>query len=193
KYGAKQLSDADGYYQLVPFKISTPPTLGEIKLGDSSYVHGKDMLVLEGAEFTGSYPMVVAGHGLEADLEDKDLKGKILVVRVGAPDQMNPSQLFAAGREKLALAKSKGAVGVIELYNLPTPWNLLVNYLNKPQLTIDSNPNEEESIPYIWLKDLSNELIASIDQGIIEQATFNIKGHANQKITGKNVIAYIEG
>jgi hypothetical protein len=193
RFGAKQLPDATGYFQHVPFKISTPPTLGEVKLGDSTYVHGNDMLVLEGVGFTGSYPMVVAGHGLEADLEGKDLKGKILVVRVGAPDQINPSQLFAAGRAKLALAKSKGAVAVIELYNLPTPWNLLVNYLNKPQLTIDNNPDEEETLPYIWLKDLSNNLIASIDQGTMEKATFNIKGHANRKITGKNVVAFIKG
>ena len=193
KYGAKQLPEAAGYFQHVPFKVSTPPTLGEIHLGESTYVHGKDMLVLEGAEFSGSYPMVVAGYGLEEDLEGMDLKGKILVVRVGAPGQTNPSQLFAVGREKLALAKSKGAVGVIELYNLPTPWNLLVNYLNKPQLTIDNNPNEEETLPYIWLKDLSNELIASIDQGKIENATFNIQGHTNQKIIGKNVLAFIEG
>ena len=194
RYGASELADADGYYHPVPLKVSAPPALGELTLGDSTYVHGEDMLVLDGAGLTGSYPMVVAGHGLEADLEGKDIKGKILVVRVGAPDRMTPSELFAAGREKLALAKSKGAAGIIELYNLPTtPWGLLVNFLNKPQLTIDNNPDEDTGIPYIWLKDLSNELMASIDQGRIQKASLKIEGKTNRKIAGKNVVAYIEG
>lgn len=194
RYGAQPLPEADGYYQHVPFKVTVPPTFGELKLGTVTYSHGEDMLVLDGAELTGNYPMVVAGHGLAEDLEGKDLQGKVLVVRVGAPDRMTPSQLFAAGREKMALAKAKGAVGLIELYNLPTtPWNLLVNYLNKPQLTIDSNPNEDAALPYLWVKDLSNELIAAIDQGKVKEAAINVNGKTNRKIKGKNVIAYIEG
>src|SRR5690554_6440252 len=175
RYGAKELPEADRYYHPVPLKVSVPPTVGDVKLGTETIVHGEDMLVLDGAELSGSYPMVVAGHGLAADLEGKDLQGKILVVRVGAPDRMTPSELFAAGRKKMALAKSKGAVGIIELYNLPTtPWNLLVNYLNKPQLTIDSNPNEDAALPYLWVKDLSNELIAAIDQGKVKEVAINV-------------------
>lgn len=195
KYGASELPNADGFYHPVPLKASSPPTMGEIKLGDSTFVHGEDMIVLEGSDVSGNYPMVVAGHGLKEDLEGVDLQGKILVVRVGAPDRMNPSQLFAAGREKLALAQSKGAVGIIEMYNLPTiPWSLLVNFLNKPQLTIDTNVTDSvETIPYIWLKDLSNELIAAIDKGEVQQAEVNITGKTNRKISGKNVVAYIEG
>jgi hypothetical protein len=194
RYGVKELPETDGYYHPVPLKVSVPPAVGEVKLGTDTFAHGEDMLVLDGAELSGSYPMVVAGHGLEADLEGKDLKGKILVVRVGAPDRMTPSQLFAAGREKMALAKSKGAVGIIELYNLPTtPWNLLVNYLNKPQLTLDDNAKEGEALPYLWVKDLSNQLIAAIDQGKIKEAVINVEGKTNRKIAGKNVVAYIEG
>lgn len=194
RHGAKELPEAEGYYQHVPLKVSAPPAFGELKLGEDTYVHGEDMLMLDGAELSGNYPMVVAGHGLAADLEGKDLKGKILVVRVGAPDRMTPSELFAAGREKMAMAKSKGAVAIIELYNLPTtPWNLLVNYLNKPQLTLDNNPNPGEAIPYFWVKDLSNQLIAAIDQGKIKEADVDVQGKINRKIAGRNVIAYIEG
>lgn len=194
KYGASELSEADGYYQPVPFKMSAPPSFGELTLGQITYSHGEDMLVLDGDGLTGSYPMVVAGHGLESDLEGKDIEGKILVVSVGAPGHMAPSELFAAGKEKMALAKSKGAIGVIELYNLSnTPWSMLVNYLNKPQLTLDNNPEITESIPYIWLKDASNELGAAIDQGKIKEAKLQIEGKINRKIAGKNVVAVIEG
>src|SRR5690606_32895868 len=49
KYGARELPNAEGYYQPVPFKVSAPPSFGEVKLGETTYAHGEDMLVLDGA------------------------------------------------------------------------------------------------------------------------------------------------
>src|SRR5690606_24946991 len=141
-----------------------------------------------------NYPIVMAGHGLENDLQGKDLQGKILVVKVGKPGDTSPSQLLAAGREKLKLARAKGAVGLVELYNLPNvSWEMLTNYLNRPQLTIDNQlDDEEEPLPYFWIQDLSGELTSAIDQKSIREAEINIQGKADRKISGRNVVAYIE-
>lgn len=196
KYGASELSEGEGYYHAVPFLASSPPTYGEIIMGDSSFYHGENMLVLAGSDFSGNYPIVLAGHGLETDLEGKDVDGKILVVSVGAPDLLDPSKLQSLGREKLALAQSRGAVGVIEVYNKDiAPWDLLIRFLlNKSQLIIDTTSTQAlNTIPYFWIKDLSNQLIPAIKQGEIKQAEFNVKGKINRRINGKNVVAYIEG
>jgi hypothetical protein len=151
------------------------------------------MLVLDGPSLSGKFDLVVVGYGLESDYSGKDVKGKIVVTNVGAPNRLSPADLFSAGRDKISLAKSKGAKGLIEMYNVPTvPWNLVSNYLNRPQLTVD-NTDGEESIPYIWLKDLNNDLINSIGKGTYSNADFEIIGKVNKKITGKNVVAVIEG
>lgn len=193
KYGAKEIPGANGYYQNIPFRLSSPPSMGEVSLGDHTFSQGDDLLVLDGPSLAGSYELVVLGFGLEKDYEGKDVKGKIVVTNVGAPNRLSPSDLFAAGREKTALAKQKGAIGIIEMYNVPTvPWALVSNFLNRTQLTVDTNPGEE-SIPYIWLRDLSNTQINAIGKGEITQAKFNIAGKVNRSIIGKNVVAVIEG
>jgi Zn-dependent M28 family amino/carboxypeptidase len=97
------------------------------------------------------------------------------------------------GREKTNLAKKNGAVAVVEMFNVPTvPWTAVGNYLNRPQMTIRSK-DEQESIPYIWAKDLKNELINAIGRGEVRNAQVDIRGKANRNIVGKNVVAYIEG
>jgi hypothetical protein len=193
RYGAKQIPGAVGFYQPVPFRLSAPPRNGEMKLGEHTLFHGGEMLVLDGPDVNGTFDVVVAGYGLEADYNGKDVNGKLVVVRVGQPDRLSPADLFAAGRQKLALAKSKGAVGLIEMYNVPTtPWGLLANYLNKPTLTIDNDPESGENITYMWVKDLTGELIKEIAEKKL-QATLSVSGKVNRQIPGKNVVAYIEG
>lgn len=193
KYGARPMEGLNGYYQHVPFMYSSPPEIGEIHWNQDTLNHGDELLVLGGQDISGEFELVVAGYGLEEDYEDKDVAGKWVVVRVGAPDRLSPSELFAAGREKTALAQEKGALGLIEMYNVPTtPWSLLVNYLNKPQMGLDTDPEAENTLPYIWMKDLTGERI----QAISDRATtmnIQVKGKINRKISGKNVVAYIEG
>lgn len=194
KYNAQSIDGSENYFQEVPFRISNPPNEGSFIHGNNELTQGKEMLVLDGKAIQGEYETVVAGYGLEEDLEGKDVEGKILIVRVGGPEQMGPSQLFAAGRKKLALAEEKGALALIEMYNLPTtPWTLLANYLNKPQMTIAQGDVKEAGIPYIWAKDLDGTLIKSIDQSPEAKVNLNIKGKENVSIAGKNVIAKIEG
>lgn len=194
RYGAKPLADADNYFQHVPFRYSAPPQTAELKISGKLLVQGEDLLVLDGSDISGTYEVVVAGYGSEADYEGKDVNGKIVAVRIGQPNKLSPSDLFAAGREKLALAKSKGAVGIIEMYNVPTtPWGLLVNYLNRPQMNIDLDPEGGETIPYLWVKDLNADLMQSISDNASEKVEIRVSGKSNRKIISRNVVAYIEG
>jgi hypothetical protein len=193
KYGASPLNSLGGYYQFIPFVNSTPPVIGVVNWKGSSLKHGEDLMVLGGADIEGEYQIEVVGYGFEEDYADKNVMGKWVVARVGAPGRLSPAELFEAGREKRALAKSKGAVGLIEMYNVPTtPWSLLVNYLNKPQMTIDNDPGNDDAFPYLWMKDLTGDKIKAIAKG---QNTMEvqIKGKISRKITGRNVVAFIQG
>lgn len=193
KYGAKELPNANGYYQHIPFRLSSPPTKGEVTFGDNTFKQGEGMLVLDGPSLTGSYELIVAGYGLEADFEGKDVRGKVVVCNVGGPGNLSPRGLFAAGRQKLALAQSKGAIGLVEVYNVPTvPWPLVANFLNNPQLTVDKTGGGE-SIPYIWIQDTKNETINAVGNRQLTRADFQIEGKINKAIVGKNVVAVIEG
>lgn len=191
--GAKPLPNADGFFQNIPFRLSAPPSKGEIFLGKEAFIQGESLLVLDGPSISGKFPLIALGYGLEDDFEGKDVKGKVIICNLGAPNRMNPADLFAVGREKSAMAKKNGAIGLIEVYNVNTlPWNLAVNFLNRPQLTIDADSGEE-GIPYLWMKDLKNETFNAVGSGEIPEVELKVEGKVNRQITGKNVIAYVEG
>jgi hypothetical protein len=194
KYGAQEVEGAENYFQMVPFKVSGPPSKGEVTLGDHTFTQGDDLLVLDGKNIQGSFELITAGHGLEEDYENLDVEGKIVVVKVGAPNQLTPSELMALGRKKTQLAIDNGAIGLIEMFNAPTaPWGMLTNYLNRTQMTIDTSNGGEASLPYIWIKDLKGEHYSAVDQGIYENSTLAIEGKLNRSIKGRNVVAVIEG
>ncbi|SFT56312.1 Zn-dependent amino-or carboxypeptidase, M28 family [Algoriphagus locisalis] len=190
--GAKPVPGADGYFQNIPFRLSSPPSTGKITLGDSTYNQGENLLVLDGESLSGSYELVDVGFGTPEDFEGKDLTGKIAVSSVGAPDKMSPADLFALGNEKTANAKKQGAVALIERFNIPSiPWQLIANYLNRAQMGIDKG--ESSKLPYIWVKDLSNDLPKAIATRSAKSAVLEIEGKSNTPVDGKNVIAWIEG
>uniref|UniRef100_UPI002598E2B9 M28 family peptidase n=1 Tax=uncultured Algoriphagus sp. TaxID=417365 RepID=UPI002598E2B9 len=188
KYKAQPIPGADGYFQNIPFNLSAPPKTGELMIGNTKYSQGEELLVLDGEAATGDYEVVDLGFGTEEDFAGKDVKGKVVITNVGAPDQMSPAALFALGRSKTARAQKAGAVALVERFNIPSvPWQLVANFLNRPTLGIDQG--ESSSLPYLWVKDTEN----SLSGGKVKNIQLNVAGKNNTKIEGKNVVAWIEG
>lgn len=192
KYGASQIPGATGYFQEIPFRVSSPPKTGTVTLADQQFTQGEDLLVLDGLAMKGDYSLVDIGFGLEEDFEGKDLSGKILISNVGAPNRFSPADLFALGREKLVRAKQAGAIGLIERFNIPSvPWQLVSNFLNRTTLGIDQG--ESSNLPYIWIKDIDNSLRDKLSEGKLTRTALEIEGKTNRSITGKNIVGWIEG
>ncbi len=188
KFGTKPLPGADGYFQNIPFRLSSPPKSGTVLMGTTEFSQGKNMLVLDGNSLSGSFESVDVGFGREEDFAGKDLKGKIAFANVGAPNRLTPSDLFSLGGEKTKRAKEAGAVALIERFNAPSvPWQLIVNYLNRSQMTMDQGTASE--LPYIWIEDQKNQLKGEA----LTSATLAISGKENRSVDGKNVLAWIEG
>ncbi|WP_111669587.1 M28 family peptidase [Algoriphagus litoralis] len=188
KAGAKPIPGADGYYQNIPFRLSSPPKSGSIKIGETEFTQGQNMLVLDGKSFAGSFELIDVGFGTEEDFAGKDLTGKIAVTNVGAPDKLNPNQLFAEGRSKTLRAKEAGAIALIERFNVPSiPWQLISGFLNRPQMTIDQGSASD--LPYVWIEDLKNQMTSDK----LSTALVNVEGKVNTPVEGKNVVAWIEG
>ena len=186
--GAKPLPGANGYYQDIPFTLSSPPTRGSVQLGEFSFSQGQNLLVLDGRSFRGNYEVVEIGFGSVEEFAGKDLKGKIVITNVGAPNKFSPNQLFSEGRAKAKRAKDAGAVALIERFNVPSvPWQLVSGFLNRPQMGMAQG--ETGNLPYLWVEDLKNQLTGTN----LGNATLAVEGKVNRKIDGKNVLAMIEG
>lgn len=188
KSGAKPIPGANGYYQDIPFQLSSPPKSGTIKIGDTEFTQGQNMLVLDGKSFSGTFEVVDVGFGMAEDFAGKNLKGKIAISNAGAPNKLSPNQLFSEGREKTLRAKEAGAVALIERFNVPSvPWQLVAGFLNRPQMSI--NQGEASNLPYIWIEDMKNQMTGEK----LKSALVAVEGKVNTAVEGKNILAWIEG
>lgn len=188
KSGAKPIPGANGYYQDIPFQLSSPPKSGTIKIEDIEFTQGQNMLVLDGKSFSGTFEVVDVGFGMAEDFAGKNLKGKIAISNAGAPNKLSPNQLFSEGREKTLRAKEAGAVALIERFNVPSvPWQLVAGFLNRPQMSI--NQGEASNLPYIWIEDMKNQMTGEK----LKSALVAVEGKVNTAVEGKNILAWIEG
>ncbi|OOG72193.1 M28 family peptidase [Algoriphagus sp. A40] len=188
KAGAMPVPGADGFYQNIPFRLSTPPKSGSVKLGGTEFTQGKNMLVLDGKSFSGTYEVVDLGFGMPEDFTGKDVKGKIVITNAGAPNKLSPNQLFSEGRAKTALAKEAGAIALIERFNIPSvPWQMVSGFLNRTQMSVDQGAASD--LPYIWIEDVKNQMTGEK----VKSAEVAVDGKVNSPVEGKNVIAWIEG
>src|SRR5690606_4017418 len=64
----------------------------------------------------------------------------------------------------------------------------------KPQLIIDENPELISTrIPHLLLNDTSSRIFDHMVKGTNNQANLKIEGLVQKKISGRNVVSYIEG
>ena len=188
KSGVKPVPGANGYFQNIPFRLSSPPKSGSVLIANKTYTQGQNLLVLDGKSLSGDFELVDVGFGMAEDFVGKNVKGKIVLTNVGAPNRLNPSDLFALGAEKTKRAKEAGAVAIIEKFNVPSvPWQLVSNFLNRTQMTLDQGTASD--LTYIWLEDQKNELTGDK----VKSATLSIEGKKNMAVEGKNVLGMIEG
>jgi hypothetical protein len=188
KAGAKTLEGADGYYQNIPFRLSSPPKSGTISIGGTEFSQGKNLLVLDGKSFSGTYEIVDLGFGSEEDFAGKDLRGKIAITNVGAPNKLNPNQLFSEGRDKSKRAEAAGAVALIERFNVPSvPWQMISGFLNRAQMSVEQGAASD--LPYLWIEDVKNQMTGEN----LKSAVVSVEGKVNTPVEGKNVVAWIEG
>lgn len=188
EYGVEPINGS--YFQDVPFKKVSPPSIGVLTTGDLTLAVGDDVLVLDGGNGDWSEDMVFVSYGTEKDFEKGSVEGKIVVALCGGKDEQDPRSWTRLSAEKKKRVTQYGALGLIELYNSNrVPWSLLVRYLHGERISLDKG---EESVLHLWVNDSNNERVRQFDQ---KDATVNIKiqGMINRSFTSKNVVGVLQG
>ncbi|MBB4077508.1 hypothetical protein GGR28_000109 [Lewinella aquimaris] len=157
-FGYEPINTEDSsYFQTVPLRKVQPPTSAEVKIGDHSFVHGGEMLIVRGPEADVRGQVVFANYGWvdEAtghnDYEDLDVKGKIVITRPGLPGDQGQQAIFQGVSEKAEMAASAGAVGIFEIYALPYPWQGFKGFLGGERMSVDDG-KPAATIPYGFIK-----------------------------------------
>ena len=128
-FGLKKAAKMDSYQQIYPL-FQDSVLKSELKVNKKDAVNGVDFLVPLGTNESGNIKgkkMVFVGYGIEDaaynDYKYLDVKGKVVVLFLGEPKKDGKYFINESGKaskwtfpgvsEKIAMAKSKGATGVL--------------------------------------------------------------------------------
>ena len=202
-YGFSHAPGLDSYFQPVNFKRTSPPEEASLTINKTDYLNREDFLLLSGdANAFEGIDAVFAGHGwkdAEAgtdDYEGLDVKGKIVFVLPGPPDNNSPQAVFQAMAQKRQWAAEQGAVALIELYRLAFPWNFFVRYFGGSSLVMDPGNAgmSDNALLYGWVRektDVSN--IKDLQEGKTTTVSLRSSGFSEIPLPSQNVIGVIEG
>ena len=203
-YGYQPAAGLNGYFQPIGFQASTPPATASLMIGKTAYQFKEDFLFMTGdAAALNKVEVVFAGHGWvdektgQDDYKGKDVKGKLVIVLPGPPEETSRQAIFEAMPKKRDWAYERGAVGLIELYRISAlPWNFFSRYFGRESLRLapkDSNKPSNKLI-YGWLKEKSGiSDIKDLQEGKKLKANLASSGFSRRDIPGQNVVGVLEG
>ncbi|WP_294322940.1 M20/M25/M40 family metallo-hydrolase [uncultured Sphingomonas sp.] len=122
--GLRPAGDDGSYLQKVPLIKVGPADMGKLSLNGQALTFGQDYLPgvnPAAAETTIAAPVVYVGYGVSSPKRDDyaglDVRGKIVAVVRGAPTGLDSEEAahFGGLPTKAAIAKAKGAIGIIAL------------------------------------------------------------------------------
>ena len=122
--GLRPAGDDGSYLEKVPLIKVGPADMGKLSLNGQALTFGQDYLPgvnPASAETTLAAPMVYVGYGVSSPTRDDyaglDVRGKIVAVVRGAPSGLDTEEAahFGGLPTKAAIARAKGAVGIIAL------------------------------------------------------------------------------
>lgn len=178
------------YLQKVPLIAYYPPASATVAAGKKSW---KEYLLVwdsENGQVNGS--LIFAGFGGESDFAPLDVKGKIVVLRGGTPD--NPVSSPGVVKEKTRRALENGAAGIIELTTFSSAhWAYYKTFLSKKRVIAAELNKGEKTLPYLWLNDPDKKSISQLTALAGQTAEITIEGSRKEPVESYNVVGYVPG
>jgi hypothetical protein len=191
--------NTSSYFQNVPFEKMGSAGAGEITADAEIMKSGEDWILMNGGEANLKAPVVYASFGLENaakswdDYKGLDVKGKIVLVESGTPETQTPSEIVATSIEKCKIAIDKGAIGVIELFNAPMPWNVVLRYFGGEKMSLAEGAENSPAnpIPHAWVNGKEARFARALRAA--KEVGFKTAGRKSQIIRSYNVAGLVQG
>jgi aminopeptidase YwaD len=192
-YGAKPVPGANGYFQDVPFDVTTAATTREISFNGKMTETAP--LPFLGGNMSHSGDIVFVNYGLADDYQGKDVQGKFVVFKSGTETARSPQEMFNLLGEKREIAAQNGARGAIEMVDInPMIWGFVEHAFGEDRMTLAGEEDDDDgSFGYLWVLDPGNAIANELAGKKNNKAAIAIKGIEKKKIMCRNVVAMIEG
>ena len=192
-YGVMKLPGMESYFQKVHL-AKVKPQEHTVEWNEKEYDQGKEFLALSQSEYVGNFETNFINHGIsDDDYKDADVEGKIVITLMGDGEDKSPQGAFGLRKAKIELAKKHGAMGVVEIFSIQAPWNMMVNFMNRSRLDLDLSAGEDAERFFYGLINLEKEAIGEMTKGNAGRIFINYPGQLKTSVVSNNVLGYIEG
>ncbi len=201
--GAAPAPGTDDYYQAVPMARLTPPTgatLAFVRADGAADTlrQGADLIVLGGPAVRAYGDVVYVGSGLDAaEYRGRDVRGRIVVARVGDGGQASPQAAIRLSARKRTIADSLGAAALVELYDAALPWASVARGLGG--VRTETGEPTAPTLPHAWVRDdggarrMAMEAATGSATGVRMAAGLMSGGVERRDLGSPNVAAFIRG
>ena len=192
-FGARPVQNDTSYFQQVLLEKITAPRRVSLVVGADSFKLKDDLLYLAGSSAALDGDIIFVGFGSNADFENADVKGKIVVAFAGSNDSTNAVQaLFADSPAKGKIASKHGALALVEIMSLQgLTWQSLTNFLSADRMT--TQKENQNSLPHLFMKKTDGTAIAALIESKKARGKLRLEIVPPKQIFAKNVAGVIEG
>lgn len=192
---------AEDYFQKIPLEKVSPAQSGELIVFSDTLKHGVGMIVLTGERADLNADLVDVGFGwIDSthnynDYHGKDVKGKIVLAKIGIPGRDFGPSTFSASSTKRKFALENGAIAIVELYNGNFPWRGLVTFLSRERLQVsnqEQGSNADEMV-HLLVNDTDSTLSSILTSQEHIPASIQTSGRKTSKLYSNNVVAMVKG
>ena len=148
-YGVKPNPKTGTYYQEVHLQKIAPPSESSISINETKI---SKFAILNPNEIDFNGDAIYLGFGLEEDYKGKDVSNKVIIIKAGNSEDQEVRTAFRSRKEKTAMAKKNGVLGIIELVNTTQQtWTYIDHNFNGDRLVVkEVSDSEKEKSNFVY-------------------------------------------
>lgn len=193
-YGVKPNPKTGNYYQEVQLQKVDPPLESSISINDTKT---SNFAILNANEIDFNGDAIYLGFGLEEDYKGKDVSNKVIIIKAGNPEDQEVRTAFRSRKEKTAMAKKNGVLGIIELVNTTQQtWTYIDHNFNGDRLVVkevSDSEKEKSNFVYTWVLDENGTIGDKIASQKKVPISFMMTAENITTVMSQNVIGLVEG
>jgi len=194
-FGVQHAPGMSTYRQAVPFSNIKPATKAKFSINGEILNRPDDYFIMDADNcVVDSDEVIFVNFGLEEDLKNIDVKGKLVLANAGNGESEDPQSWYYASKKKNEMVSEMGAIGLIELYYNPkAPYNFVKRFLAAREQTVIGHDNDEKTaIPHLMIDGSKESFLKQLKSG---EASIHIEidGIGREEFTSDNIVGFIEG
>lgn len=200
KAGVQHLPGMKDFFQSIPLVKYAPAKEGKLTINDIPFEVNNNMVILDGGESNVNdaeaifvdFGWIDTTTGTD-DYKDLDVRGKYVIAQGGPPSGGSSFEIFASMPKKRAMARSKGALGLIELYGLGFNWGFFRNYFSRERLEVSNDKDGTAHLFNAWIQAPASKEALKFTKGSVFKINLHSPGAKIDEVQAVNVVGMIPG